>query len=128
MTFEIRMGVPEMAAFNDGITAKARAGTLDRVERALFKQWRKALGHLSQNPRHPRHPGLRTHEIEPLSARFGQKVFQSYLNQADTADQLYWVYGPSRGEITVVGLEPHPEDRKRGGYERVSLSELPPKE
>ena len=125
MTFTIRMGVPDMAAFNDEITAKARAGTLDRDEKALFKQWRKALGHLAQNPRHP---GLRTHEIDPLSERFGQKVFQSYLNQGDTADRLYWVYGPGRGEITVVGLEPHPEDRKRGGYERVSLSELPPGE
>ena len=122
MTFDIRMGVPDMAAFNDEITAKARANTLDRDEKKLFRQWRKALGHLAQNPRHP---GLRTHEIEPLSARFGQKVFQSYLNQGDTADRFYWVYGPGRGDITVVGLEPHPEDRKRGGYERVSLSGLP---
>lgn len=122
MTFTIRMGVPDMAAFNDGITAKARAGTLDRDEKVLFKQWRKALVYLAQNPRYP---GLRTHEIDPLSDRFGQKVFQSCLNQGDTADRFYWVYGPGRGEITVVGLEPHPEDRKRGGYEWVSLSELP---
>lgn len=111
-----------MAAFNDEITAKARDGTLDKDEKALFKQWRKVLEHLSQNPRYP---GLRTHEIDPLTERFGRKVFQSYLNQGDTADRLYWVYGPGRGEITVVGLEPHPEDRKRGGYERVSLSGLP---
>ncbi len=115
------MGVPHMAAFNDAITAKARAGTLGRDEKRLFKQWRKALGLLAQNPRHP---GLRTHEIEPLSKRFGQKVFQSYLNQGRAADRFYWVYGPGQGEITVVGLEPHPEDRKRGGYEKVALSEL----
>ena len=123
MTFTIRMGLPDMAAFNDALTAKARAGTLDRDETALFKQWRKALQHLAQNPRHP---GLRTHEIEPLTRRFGRKVFQSYLNQSDTADRLYWVYGPGKGEITVVGLEPHPEDRKQAGYARVALSELPP--
>ncbi len=122
MTFTIRMGVPDMAAFNDALTAKARAGTLDRDEATLFKQWRKALQHLAQNPRHP---GLRTHEIEPLTRRFGRKVFQSYLNQGDTADRLYWVYGPRKGEITVVGLEPHPEDRKQAGYERVALSDLP---
>lgn len=121
-----------MAAFNDGLTEKARARSLDRDEKVLFKQWRKALGHRAQNPRHP--GGLRTHEIDPLSERFGQKVFQSYLNQGGTADRLYrpveagGVYGPGRGEITVVGLEPHPEDRKRGGYERGSLSELPPRE
>lgn len=39
---------------------------------------------------------------------------------------MFWVYGPSDGEITVVGLEPHPEDRKSRGYDRVSLSNLPP--
>lgn len=120
-----------MAAFNDELTEKARAGTLGSDDKPLFKQWRKALGHLSQNPRHP---GLRTHEIGPQSERFGQKVFQSYLNQGDTADRFYrpaeagGVYDPERGEITVVGLEPHPEDRKRVGYERVSLSMLPPRE
>lgn len=122
MTFVIRMGVPDMAAFHDALTAKARAGRLGRDEVVLFKQWRKALTTLAQNPRHP---GLQTHEIEPLSRRFGRRVFQSYLNQGNTADRLYWVYGPGKGEITVVGLEPHPEDRKRAGYEKVSLSELP---
>lgn len=122
MTFVIRMGIPNMVAFNDALTAGARGGTLSRDETTLFKQWRKALGHLAQNPRHP---GLRTHEIEPLSRRFGRKVFQSYLNQGNTADRLYWVYGPGKGEITVVGLEPHPEDRKQAGYEKVTLSDVP---
>ena len=123
MTLTVRMGLPDMAALNAALAAKARAGTLGRDEAALFKQWRKALGQLAQNPRHP---DLRTHEIEPLSRRFGRKVFQSYLNQGDTADRLYWVYGPGKGEVTVVGLEPHPEDRKQAGYARVALSSLPP--
>ena len=83
-----------MTAFNDELTDKARAGTLGSDEKALFKQWRKALVHLAQNPRHS---GLRTHGIDPLSERFGQKVFQSNLNQGDTADRFYWVYGPGRG-------------------------------
>jgi hypothetical protein len=38
---------------------------------------------------------------------------------------MFWVYGPGEGEITVVGLEPHPEDRKSRGYDRVGLSDLP---
>lgn len=62
MTFTIRMGIPDMAAFNDALTARARTGTLDRDETALFKQWRKALTNLAQNPRHP---GLRTHVPQP---------------------------------------------------------------
>lgn len=47
MTFAIRMGVPDMAAFNDALTAKARAGTLGFDEEALFAQWRKTLRHLA---------------------------------------------------------------------------------
>ena len=36
---------------------------------------------------------------------------------------MFWVYGPGETEITDVGLEPHPEDRKSRGYDRVSLSD-----
>jgi hypothetical protein len=28
--------------------------------------------------------------------------------------------------ITVIGLQPHPEDRKHGAYDRIRLSDLPP--
>ena len=27
-------------------------------------------------------------------------------------------------DITIIGLEPHPEDKKNGAYDRVTLSEL----
>lgn len=110
MTFEIRMGVPEMAAFYDD-------------ERRLFKKLLKALKHLRMDPRHP---GLQSHEIEPLSEKYGQKVFQLYLDQGETADRLFWTYGPGRREITILGIAPHPESGKRGAYKRVQLSEMPP--
>lgn len=42
------------------------------------------------------------------------------------AGRMFWVYGPEDGQITVIGLEPHPEDRKNKGYARVRLSKLPP--
>jgi hypothetical protein len=35
---------------------------------------------------------------------------------------MYWVYGPGKGEITVIGPEPHPEDKKSSGYAKVKLS------
>ena len=38
---------------------------------------------------------------------------------------MYWVYGPDQQEITIIGLEPHPEDSKNGAYDRISLSDLP---
>jgi hypothetical protein len=54
------------------------------------------------------------------------KVWQSYLdNRTPAAGRLFWVYGPGKSEITIIGLEPHPEDKKRAGYEKVRLSELP---
>ena len=35
------------------------------------------------------------------------------------------VYGPDRQDITIIGLEPHPEDKKNGAYDKVSLSDMP---
>ena len=63
----------------------------------------------------PRYPGLQTHEIDVLTDRYGMKVWRSYLeNKTSSAMRMYWVYGPSRNMITVIGLEPHPEDKKNG--------------
>ena len=28
--------------------------------------------------------------------------------------RMYWVYGPDQKDITIIGLEPHPEDKKNG--------------
>ena len=53
------------------------------------------------------------------------KVWQSYLeNKNSDAMRMFWVYGPGQREITVIGLEPHPEDKKKGAYDRIKLSEL----
>ena len=38
--------------------------------------------------------------------------------------RMFWIYGPSQNEITIIGLEPHPEDRKNGAYDRVTLSNI----
>ncbi len=54
------------------------------------------------------------------------KVWQSYLeNHTPAAGRISWAYGPGKGEITILAVEPHPEDQKRGGYDRVRLSDLP---
>lgn len=37
---------------------------------------------------------------------------------------MYWVYGPNRQEITIIGLEPYPENTKNGAYDRIKLSGL----
>ena len=61
----------------------------------------------------PGYPSLQTHEIEPLSRRYGMKVWQSYLeNKTSGAMRMYWVYSPDQKDITIIGLEPHSEDKK----------------
>ena len=42
------------------------------------------------------------------------------------AIRMYWVYGPEQKDITIIGLEPHPEDQKRGAYDKITLSSLEP--
>lgn len=123
MNFAIRLGIPEILTFWNSLKQKRDEGTISKRELALYKKWGKAMKLLSQNPFYP---GLQTHEIEDLSQRYGQKVQQSYLeNKASRAMRMYWVFGPERGDITIIGLEPHPEDKKNGAYERISLSALP---
>ena len=46
-------------------------------------------------------------------------------NKKSGARRMFWVYGPDKKDITIIGLEPHPEDSKNGAYDRISLSELP---
>jgi hypothetical protein len=118
--FSIRLGVPEMEALWTDLTGKAKSGTLGKDEEKLYKKLGKAMALLANDPKHT---GLHSHEIEALSRRYGVKVWQSYLeNRTSGAGRLYWVYGPEKNEITVIGVEPHPEDKKNGGYDKVRLS------
>jgi hypothetical protein len=117
------MGVPEMEAYWRGLTERYAHGKLSKVEAKDFKKLIKALRFLENDPRHP---GLESHEIVPLSRRCKQRVWQSCLeSKTPAAGRLFWSYGPGKGEITILGIEPHPEDKKRGGYEKVLLSSQP---
>lgn len=121
--FQLKLGIPEIRdLFNQWKEGRDK-DTLDKEESDLAHRVSKALQNLLNDPFHP---GLQSHEIEPLTRRYGRKVFQSYVdNESEQAWRLYWTYGPGKGEITWVGLEPHPEDRKNRGYDRVALSKLP---
>lgn len=118
------MGLPEMRDLWARLLTGAAAGTLTAEEQALSKKLAKAVKHLGANPFRP---GLQSHEIRDLTERYGRKVFESYLeNNTPAAGRLFWVYGPERMQITVIALEPHPDDAKRSAYDRVKLSALPP--
>lgn len=122
MGFTIRMGIPEMLVLWTELQTKYRDGTIKKKEEELYRKWGNALKKLSDDPFYP---SLQTHEIPPLSKRYGVKVWQSYLeNKTSGARRMYWVYGPNQQEITIIGLEPHPEDAKNGAYDRIVLSDL----
>lgn len=122
MGFAIRMGLPEMEKLWQDLQGKYRSGKITKKDELLYKKWGNALKKLSENPMYP---GLQTHEITELSRRYGMKVWQSYLeNKVSGAMRMYWVYGPDKNDITVIGLEPHPEDKKKGAYDRIRLSNL----
>lgn len=64
-----------------------------------------------------------THPRWRDSKKYGKKVFESYLeNQTPGAARMFWTYGPERGDITILALEPHPEP---GEYGRVKLATEP---
>lgn len=119
--FSIRMGIPEMKQFWDSLITKIQTGTATKDEQVFFKKLGKALKNLASDPRYP---ALRLHEISDLSKRYGMKVWESYLeNQTPAAGRIFWVYGPERQDITVIGIEPHPNDKK-DGYDRITLSAM----
>ena len=126
MAFKIRMGQPEMEALWLDLSTRYLGGNLTKDEQKLFKKLVKTLGYLSADPRHN---SLVSHEITDLSRKYGFKVFQSYLeNHTPSAGRLFWAYGPDKADITILAIEPHPEDAKRGAYERIKLSSLPSRE
>ena len=119
--FAIRMGVPEMETLWNDLKEKNQNGTANKDELRLYKRLGKTLAQIANNPRYP---GLHTHDIDALTARYGIKVWQSYLeNNTPGAGRVFWVYGPGTGEITVIGLEPHPDD-KSNSYRKITLSKM----
>lgn len=84
-----------------------------------YKMIGKALYLLAQNPKYP---GLNSHEISALTAGYGQKVWESYLqNNMPAAECIFRVYGPGQNSITVIGIEPNSND-KSNAYQKITLS------
>jgi hypothetical protein len=108
----------EAEALINELGEKAVAGELNRDEKDLYRKIRKALQHLETNPRHP---GLKSHEIDVLTEKYGVRIWESYLeNRKAGARRMFWIYGPETKEITIVGIENPPEGER--GFARVRLA------
>ena len=117
--FKIRMGVPEMKELWDTLEKKVKNRTANKKETILFKKLVSCFGKLAVDPRYP---SLCTHAIAALTKRYKIRVWESYLeNNTPAAGRIFWVYGPGREDITVIGLEPHPNDKK-DAYDKITLS------
>lgn len=119
--YKIKLGVPEMKNFWDNLSSKIKNNTANKEDEKQYNKIGKAFKLLSENPRYPE---LQTHEIDSLSKRYGLKVWESYLeNNTPRAGRIFGVYGPEKNDITVIGLEPHPND-KSNAYKKITLSKL----
>ena len=119
--FTIRMGIPEMEDYWTNLESKVESGKSTKAELKLYNKIGKTLFLLANNPRHP---GLNSHEISSLTERYGHKVWESYIeNKTPAAGRLFWTYGPNQGEITIIAIEPHPND-KSNAYNKITLSAM----
>ena len=122
MIFEIVLGIPDVENYWNDLDNKYQVGKLSGKEKTLFNKLIKAFRLLESNPRSN---SLATHEIDALSIKYGFKVFQSYLeNKVSSAGRIFWAYGPDKGQITILAIEPHPEMKSRS-YSRIRLAKFP---
>jgi hypothetical protein len=80
-----------------------------KADKGLLKRYKaaaKTIRFLSENPRHP---GLSTHEFTTLKGPKGEKVFEAYTEQkTPAAYRVFWYYGPTENQITIIAITPHP--------------------
>ena len=120
MRFAIYFGEPEIADYWKNLNIKVEKGLATANEKKELKKLVKTLSYLSTNPKHN---SLNSHEIEILTKRYGLKVWESYIeNNTPSAGRIFWVYYPP-GAITIIGIEPHPNDNKHS-YEKITLSSI----
>lgn len=121
MNYKIRMGIPKMCNLWNRLKEETRNKTISKKDFLLYKKWGEALIKLSSNPFYP---SLNTHEITDLTKKYKIKIFESYLeNSKSKAMRMFWTYGPNKNEITILGLEPHPENKNKS-YKRIKLDKI----
>lgn len=89
-------------------TAKSQLAQLQNNNglKKRLKSVLKALAYLETNPRHP---GLHTHKYTAFVGPEGEEVFEAYAeNKTPAAYRIFWYYGPSKKQMTIIAITPHP--------------------
>jgi len=98
----------QASAHKVGRTRTGTGKSKSSQQEGLFKQVRKTIVLLADNPRHP---GLQTHPYHSLENPFDPKakVFEAYAqHRTPGAYRVFWCYGPGKNEITILAITPHP--------------------
>ena len=83
--------------------------TLDLLKQSNPKKFKKVAQILGRMETNLRHPSLQTHQYHSFSGKKGEKIFESYVeNKTPAAYRIFWHYGPSTQEITILAITPHP--------------------
>jgi len=79
----------------------------DKSQKRILNAVCKSIRFLAENPRHP---SLRTHQYHSLPEIYpGQKIWEAYAqDKTPAAYRIFWSYGPSKEQITIITLTPHP--------------------
>ena len=79
----------------------------DGGKKGVLRAVCKAIKFLAQNPRHP---SLKTHQYHSIPEIYsGQKVWEAYAqDKVPAAYRVFWSYGLSKGQITIIAITPHP--------------------
>ena len=98
----------EKAADRVFATRKRDKNSKSSRQEGLFKQVRKTISFLLENPRHP---SLETHAYDSITNPYdpSKKVFEAYAqNVTSAAYRIFWCYGPNEREITIISITAHP--------------------
>jgi len=79
----------------------------DGSKKGVLRTVCKAIKFLAQSPRHP---SLKTHQYHSIPEIYpGQKVWEAYAqDKVPAAYRVFWSYGPSKGQITIISITTHP--------------------
>jgi hypothetical protein len=90
------------------LTSEAQA-ILAQLAKSDPKKYKKVLKTLGLMEVNLRHPGLKTHKYDSLKGPDDAEVFEAYVeNRTPGAYRVFWCYGPSSEEITILAITPHP--------------------